>query len=129
MYLPGGFRLSTCGQAFQPILSDRLEHYEVWLLAFLLRLLQQILVDKRNYPVEHIHRLIIERLPEGFYCFEYAATDEHCEPSKEALFQGTQQVIAPLNGVTEGLLPLMHVPGPLRQDLEAMLQACQEGLR
>ena len=40
-------------ERFQPVLTDRLQHYKAWLYAFLLGLLQDAFVDKRGHTIQH----------------------------------------------------------------------------
>src|SRR6266851_10182786 len=60
--------LSTSGKSLQPILPDRLEHHQAWLLVLLLALLHHALVDERGYPFERLPPLITQRFTDGLDC-------------------------------------------------------------
>src|SRR5207247_8669548 len=53
MRLPSGLQLPMCDESLHPVLADRLQHPQAWLLSLLLGLLQQALVDERGDPVQH----------------------------------------------------------------------------
>src|SRR6266567_3417819 len=61
MSLSSAFHLPARRENLQPILADRLQHQEAWLLAFLLGLLQQALVDKRGHCIQDWLHLIAKR--------------------------------------------------------------------
>ena len=47
--------------------------------------------------------------------FQRAAADEHGERAAERLFAGVEQVVAPRDGVTQGLLSGWQVASAVRQ--------------
>src|SRR6266702_3187441 len=55
------FHLPARRENLQPILADRLQHQEAWLLAFPLGLLQQALVDKRGHYIQYWLHLTAKR--------------------------------------------------------------------
>ena len=40
-------------ERLQPVLTDRLQHHKVWLLALLLGLLQEAFVNQRGHAIQH----------------------------------------------------------------------------
>ena len=96
MRLARRFRFPGLRQALEPILADRLEQDEAGLFLPLLHcLLHQVLVEEGGHALQHVHRLITERLADDLDRFQRTATNEDGELSEEALFLRRQQVIAP----------------------------------
>src|SRR5260370_38748053 len=60
MGLSGDLEFPAGGQALQPILADRLQHHQAWLLAFLSDLLQQALVKEGCNSLQEIHRRVAD---------------------------------------------------------------------
>src|SRR5205085_997887 len=103
MSVPGRLDLFARCQALQPIFTYRLQHRKSGLLLtfpLLLAALHQALVDQRGHSIEHMYCLPTKHRRQGLYRFERAATHEDGESSEKALLLGTQQIIAPLKGVT-----------------------------
>ena len=53
---------------------------------------------------------------------------EDRESSKEALFLGIEQVIAPRDGVTERLVSRWHISRSTRQHLQTLVEPLEQGL-
>src|SRR5436309_15613314 len=54
MSLSSDFHLPARRENLQPILADRVQHQEAWLLAFLLGLLQHAFVDTRSNSMQYL---------------------------------------------------------------------------
>src|SRR6266699_1834192 len=103
MGLARGLHFPAHGERLSPILADGLQHHEAGLLS--LGLLQQVLVQKRGDSIQDPFRSLIKRRAEGLDSLQGTTADEDREPPEETLFLGTQEVIAPGDGVAQGLLP------------------------
>src|SRR5438270_13530764 len=97
MPLPCRLHLPIHLQALQPILADRLQHQEAWLLAFLLGLLQQAFVDKRSNALQYLpcFTTVFTCSADCLYSLQSTTTNEDGEPPEESLLGGIEQVIAP----------------------------------
>src|SRR2546429_8893462 len=97
MTLPCGLHLPSHEHLLQPVLADRLQHQEAWLLAFLLGLLQQALVEKRSnaLPYRPCFTTIFTCSADCLYRLQSTTTNEDGEPPEESLLRGIEQVIAP----------------------------------
>ena len=123
------FHLPARHENLQPILADRLQHQEAWLLAFLLGLLQQALVDKRRHCIQDWLHLIAKRAAHRLDGCKPATTGNHRESPEKPLLVGIEEVVAPGDGIAEGLLPRGPIAFPTRQDSQALPQPCEERLR
>src|ERR1700694_2947844 len=99
MRLLDGFHFATGSESLQPIFAHRLQHQEAWYLPFLLRLPQQTLIEERGHALQDCFRSIIQSRAEGLDGFQGAATNEDGQPPEEALFLGSEQVVAPGDGM------------------------------
>src|SRR6266849_3314069 len=132
MRSPGGFFSPPCCEALQTILPDRFQHQQARLLTSfpcLLHAFQQTLVNERGYAVQYLPLPVVRQSTHGFCCQEGAATNKDGEPPEEPLFPGIEQLIAPLDGVTQGLLSCWHIPRPTRQHGQPPTQARQQERR
>src|SRR5436190_995992 len=129
MSLSSDFYLPARRENLQPILADRLQHQEAWPLAFLLGLLQQALVDKRGHCIQDWLHLIAKRAANRLDGFQRATTGKDREPPEKPLLVGIEEVVAPGNGIAEGLLPRWQIAFPTRQYSQALPQPCDELLR
>src|SRR5438128_9809957 len=129
MSLSSDFHLPARRENLQPILADRLQHQEAWLLAFLLGLLQQALVDKRRHCIQDWLHLIAKRAAHRLDGCKPATTGNHRESPEKPLLVGIEEVVAPGDGIAEGLLPRGPIAFPTRQDSQALPQPCEERLR
>src|SRR6266516_1524179 len=102
--LLSGLPLPGYLERFQPILADGFQHHQVWFLSLLFDLVQQVLVQERGDCIQDPFRSPIQRYADGLDRFQGAATYEDREPPEEALFLGTQEIIAPGDSVAQGLL-------------------------
>src|SRR5215469_13893540 len=128
MRLPGGFCLSTGAQGFPSILTDRLQYHEAWFLSLLSRLQQQVLTQEGSQPVHHRWQHVPKCGRDGLGCRERTATHEDREAPEEALFVWREQVVAPLDGTAQGLLPSRYIPSRAGQQGQALPQTSQERL-
>ena len=89
MRLTSSFLLSIHGQAFEAIISYRLQHHETRLHSLLLCLLQQALIDKRSDAIQGLgcFTIIVKRSAYSIDCFQGTATDEDRESPEEALLR------------------------------------------
>ncbi len=101
---PCCLHLPTGDQALHPILADGFQHDEALFLSIVLGLLQQVLVQERGDCIQDPFCAPIQRRAEVLDCFQGTAAHEDREPPEEALFLGTQQVIAPDDGIAQRLL-------------------------
>src|SRR2546425_6457328 len=129
MSLASDFLLPARRENLQPILADRLQHQEAWLLAFLLDLLQQALVDKRGDCIQDWLHLIARHAAHRLDGLERATTGKDREPPEKPLLVGIEEVVAPGNSIAEGLLPRGPIAFLTRQDSQALPQPCEERLR
>src|SRR5215469_17995210 len=129
MRLPGGFCLSTGAQGFPSILTDRLQYHEAWFLSLLSRLQQQVLTQEGSQPVHHRWQHVPKCGRDGLGCRERTATHEDREVPEEALFVWSQQVVAPLDRLAQGLLPCWHITCAAGQKRQALSQTGQKRLR
>src|SRR5207253_8376476 len=129
MSLSSDFYLPARRENLQPILADRLQHQEVWLLAFLLGLLQQALVDKRGHCIQDWLHFIAKRAANRLDGFQRATTRKDREPPEKPLLLGIEEVVAPGNGIAQGLLPRWRIACPTCQHCQPLSQSCEERLR
>ncbi len=121
--------LSIGSHALQPILTNRLQHHEAWLLSrFLLHALQQALIDERGHRVQDHFCSLAQFSADGLSCLQCAAAGKDGEPPEELPLLGVQQLVAPLDSVAQGLLPLRHIARTARQYLQALAQPRQQRL-
>src|SRR6266702_112889 len=129
MSLSSDCHLPARRENLQPILADRLQHHQAWLLAFLLGLLQQALVDKRSHCIQDWLHLIAKRAAHRLNGLERATTGKDREPPEKPLLLGIEEMVAPGNGIAEGLLPRGPIAFPTRQYSQPLAQTCEERLR
>src|SRR6266567_4661550 len=94
------FSLPTFLEALQSILADGLQHHETWLLRLLLSPPCKAFVDERCNTVQYVDGLIVCALTNGLCCLQGPTSNKDGESTKELLFLGFQQIIAPLEGIT-----------------------------
>src|SRR2546425_3784282 len=99
MSLSSDFHLPARRENLQPILADRLQHQEAWLLAFLLGLLQQALVDKGGHCIQYWLCFVTKRSANRLDGLQRATTGKDREPPKKPLLLGIEEVVAPGNGI------------------------------
>src|SRR5579864_1690404 len=131
MRSPGGFFFPPGCEYLQTILTDRFQHQEARLLTFfpcLLHAFQQTLVNERGYAVQYLSLPVVRHSTDGFCCLEGVATNKDGEHPEDPLFPGIEQLIAPLDGVTQGLLSCWHIPRPTRQHGKPPTQPRQQDL-
>ncbi len=59
---------------------------------------------------------------------ESATTDKDREPPEKPLLLGFEEVVAPGNGIAQGLLPRWSISCPTRQYSQPLVQPCEECL-
>ena len=99
--------LATRCLAFQSVFLDRLQHHQALLPAGAILRPQQVLVDQRSGPVEHVE-------PEGFqvagraaHCLrrlQRAAAGEHGQPPEQPSLGRVEQLVAPPDRVAQCLV-------------------------
>src|SRR6266702_1814356 len=130
MSLSSAFHLPARRENLQPILADRLQHQEAWLLAFLLGLLQQALVEKRSNALPYLpcFTTIFTCSADCLYRLQSTTTNEDGEPPEESLLRGIEQVIAPCNRVAQRLLPCRDVTRGACQHRQPLIQSREQCL-
>src|SRR6266568_9058684 len=130
MTLPCNLHLPIHEHLLQPILADRLQHEQAWLLAFLLGLLQQAFVDKRSNSLQDLpcFTTISRVSADCLYRLQSTTTNEDGEPPEESLLRGIEQVIAPCNRVAQRLLPCRYVTRGACQHRQPLIQSREQRL-
>src|SRR5262249_11842102 len=106
--------LTGRAELLQRELANRVEHQEPWLPVRLLVLPQQALVYKRAQAVQQVQPQIPSRVDHRLDRLKRAAADEDCEPPEELLFFRGEEVVAPGDRGTQGLMPageIARAPG------------------
>ena len=112
---------------FQSVLANCFQHHEARFALRLLDLLHQALVHHGCHAVEQIQIEIALGVANGFHAFQSASAHEHRQSSEKLLLGGTQQVVAPIHGGAQRLLPLRQVARAAGQQLQPARQARQHG--
>src|SRR5215469_785708 len=128
MGLPDSLHLSTCGERFQSIFAERLQHQQAGLAIGLFLLPDQALVYQDRHCVQDTFLQISMSIADGLSRLKRAPPDKHREPSEESLFVLLQQVITPVNGLTQGLLAQWQILCSPDQQFEPVPQAWEQGL-
>src|SRR6266487_6029602 len=102
--------LSTRCKHLETILSDSLQHRKARLLTIPLDGLQQALVNKGGHPFQQVSIGVANHDGHSLNRLKGAATNKDGELPEEALFLHRQKLIAPLDGVAQGLLSSRGVP-------------------
>ena len=58
---------------------------------------------------------------------EAGAVDKDCQPAKQQLIWCLEQVVAPLDGVSQGLVALVRIPRAACEHCEALAQPAEQG--
>src|SRR5260221_5910708 len=121
-------RLPGCLERLSPIFADGLQHYETRLFCFLLCLPQQTFVDEGGHSIQDRDgsRLGVHSSTDRLDGLEGAATDKDGEPPEEPLLIGVEQLIAPLDGPAQRLLPRWCVAYTTRQHRQALAQPSEK---
>ena len=118
----GGIELGAFVKALGRVLPDRRQHHEPG-VAVRAGLAHEALVDERGEAVEGVEiDAAVQGRGDGLDGVEGCA-GEGGEQLEEALLAGLEQLVAPLDRGTEGLLALRPVPGAAPQQLEARVEA------
>ena len=91
-------------QLLQPELADRLQHREARLAIRTFSLAQKALGGQRRHAVQHVEAERSVRIADGLGSLQGAAADEDRQAAVERLLLGREQVVAPGDGVPQGLL-------------------------
>src|SRR5260370_7762890 len=121
-------RLPGCLERLSPIFGDGLQHHETRLFCFLLGLPQQTFVDEGGHSIQHRdgRRLGVHSSTDRLDGLEGAATDKDGEPPEEPLLIGVEQLIAPLDGPAQRLLPRWCVAYTTRQHRQSPAQPSEQ---
>src|SRR5436305_6565050 len=121
-------RLFPAGcETFERILANGFQHGEARVGTGPLRMLNQVLIDQRGKPIEQIDAKITAGITNGFGGFHGASTNEYGKAPEKLLLRLIQEFVAPIDGVTQCLLPGRQVERSPGQQLEAALQPLQDG--
>src|SRR5215471_1677639 len=128
MSLPRGLQLSTRGELLQSKLADRLQHHEAGFFTLLSCLLEQILVNEGGHFVHYQWHCAPMYSTDRFCCRKRAATDEDREQTEEPLFICSEQIMTPLDGIAQGLLPGGYITYTADEQRQTLPQTRQERL-
>src|SRR5205823_10010991 len=73
-------------KCLQAILPNRLMQQQAWFIITLLALIEQVLIEQRRHPVQHLCALAPTYAVHGLYCRKIAAVDEDAKLPEKALF-------------------------------------------
>src|SRR2546428_6324982 len=90
---------------FQSVLPDRFEHQQTWLLSTPVTLLQQALVKQGGDQIHGGKRERRSSATDRFRRLQRPAAHKDGQAPETALLLGTQEIITPADGVTQGVLP------------------------
>src|SRR6266699_540606 len=121
--------LTSFHQALQAELADRLQELQARCILLPGHLSQQALIQQRGDPFQDVCFRITERLADNFGRFQGAATYEDGKVSKERLLLVIQEIIAPLDGLLQGLLAGRDIADGAGKEVLSLLQAREQGLR
>src|SRR5437667_2468546 len=127
--------LSRIRKHFQGVLPDRLEHQQTWLISSLVALLQQAVVKQGCNQVYSGKRVIRScdvldksALYDRFGRLKCTASHKDGQAPETALLLGTQEIITPADGVTQGVLPGGSILPSPRQHGKPMGKPPEQGL-
>ncbi len=103
-------------------LFDRLQEPEPGLAVRIGSLFEKTAFDQRLQQIEF-------RVADRLHCVEAAAVDEHGQASKQASLVLVEQVVAPGDRRSEGLLALLEITSAAGQHAQPLVQAAEQGLR
>src|SRR5205823_2242422 len=86
MDLPSHLQLLVDAKCLQAILPNRLMQQQAWFIITLLALIEQVLIEQRRHPVQHLCALAPTYAVHGLYCRKIAAVDEDAKLPEKALF-------------------------------------------
>ena len=123
------FPLSRSPQALQPELPDVLQHAESRLRLRSLGLPEQALVHERANRIQGARPAF--HLPGAYLLgpLQREAAHEHCQPSEEWPLLGLQEVIAPGDGLPQGLVAGRPVPRPTLEEVQPAPEPLQDRVR
>ena len=128
----GGAELGIRFQPFGSVFPDRFQHQQPGLSGVLIHLPDQAFVHQGSQSIENVHPRLVQALDLAGHRFdrlERAAADEHREQLKQALLAAVEQLIAPVNGVAQRLLPDRQVARPTPQQFQPAPQPFEQRLR
>jgi hypothetical protein len=118
---------STDLELFQSVLANRLQHHKAGFTPAWLDLLRKTFIDHGCHAIEQIQIKIASGIAHGFRAFQRASAHEHRESPEKLLLGGSQQIVAPVNGGAQRLLPLRHVARAAGQQLQPAGETCPHG--
>src|SRR5262249_17951867 len=108
-------------EALLPILPDGLQHHKPRFLSYAFCPSQQALVNQRRYSFDDTELLDFVCMSHCLRCIESEATLEDRKATEESLLHFIQQIVAPGNRPTKGLLAEWQVPCPADQQRQPLL--------
>src|SRR2546421_4532874 len=128
MRLLDQLQFSRIRQGFQGVLPDRFEHQQTWLISPSVALLQQALVQQGGDQVYSGMREIRSCATDSLRSFKRKAPHKDGQAPETPLLLGIQEIITPVDGITQGLLPGGSILPSTRQHGKPMVQPPQQGL-
>ena len=119
--------LTARGQMFQRVLPNGFQHGEARVGTGPLRMLNQVLIYERGKAVEQIDAKVKAGITNGFGGFQGAPANKYGKAAEKLLLRLIQEFVAPIDGVTQCLLPRRQVERSAGQQLEAALESLQDG--
>ena len=119
-----GLAVATLGEALERVFPHRLEHSEARLALGHALGAQQVVVQERLEPVDHVE---VEVAGHGCRTVEREAADEHTEAREERLLSGRKEVVAPVDRGAECSVPLGQTGARHRlQQLESAAEPLED---
>src|SRR5918997_255593 len=107
---PPGERLFTAGgEAFEAVLTNRLEHSEPRRSLWRVEVAHEVVLDKRRQAVERVQIKFAARIDNGVDCIEIRAAGEHRESPEHPLFGSPEQLVAPVDRAANRPVSLRNV--------------------
>jgi hypothetical protein len=98
-------------EGLQAVLPNRLVQQQAW---GMIALVEQVLIEQGRHLVQYLCALAPQRAVHRLRRFQCTPVDEDGKQAKEALFLGKEQVVAPSDGLAQGLLAGRQIPWPTR---------------
>src|SRR5712671_1624069 len=120
--------LAACNELFASELANRVELAEPRLAIDLLDP-NQALVDQRRESIEDVTADVRCRPADDLGDLEIAAADEDGQPGEQPALAFIEEVVAPGDCTTQGLLPLRQVARASRQHAQLVLESGEDRVR
>src|SRR5215218_10730701 len=124
--MPSFLLFSVRFEPLQGVFSYRLQHPEATLAVLRLRPVQEALVHERRQKVEYLLRKVFPLVAHRLRRFERTATREDREPPEEQPLFRSQQIVAPPDGVPEGLLAGRRILRPTFEQAQPALEPFED---